>query len=84
MHTSSTALGSQLCSARAELAVHVLGRKQLALAALFVAETSDDINKFTHFDWHTGRVVNAGHHAARMSSCSDDYWSMPDAAIATA
>ncbi|GAA1633187.1 flavin reductase family protein [Nocardia ninae] len=36
------------------LAVHLLGREQSSLAALFGAETGDDINKFAHCKWHPG------------------------------
>ncbi|PXX60419.1 flavin reductase (DIM6/NTAB) family NADH-FMN oxidoreductase RutF [Nocardia tenerifensis] len=36
------------------LAVHLLGREQSSLAALFGAETGDDINKFAHCKWQPG------------------------------
>ncbi|MFI6044670.1 flavin reductase family protein [Nocardia sp. NPDC051321] len=36
------------------LAVHLLGREQSSLAALFGAETGDDINKFAHCKWAPG------------------------------
>ncbi|GAA5073868.1 flavin reductase family protein [Nocardia iowensis] len=36
------------------LVVHLLGSEQSSLAALFGAETGDDINKFAHCKWHAG------------------------------
>jgi flavin reductase (DIM6/NTAB) family NADH-FMN oxidoreductase RutF len=36
------------------LAVHLLSQTQSSLAALFGAETGDDINKFAHCTWHQG------------------------------
>ncbi|WP_280408962.1 flavin reductase family protein [Nocardia brasiliensis] len=37
-----------------QLAVHLLSREQSSLAALFGAETGDDINKFAHCKWQPG------------------------------
>ncbi|MEV6426678.1 flavin reductase family protein [Nocardia sp. NPDC051463] len=36
------------------LAVHLLDRDQISLAALFGTETGNDIDKFAHCDWHPG------------------------------
>ncbi|WP_405138339.1 flavin reductase family protein [Nocardia sp. NBC_01388] len=36
------------------LAVHLLDERQLPLATLFGSETGDEIDKFTHCEWHPG------------------------------
>lgn len=42
-------------AARSEhLAVHVLGRRDMALARLFGGQTGDDIDKFERCSWHSG------------------------------
>jgi flavin reductase (DIM6/NTAB) family NADH-FMN oxidoreductase RutF len=47
-HTFGIARGSEI------LAVHLLGRDQTDLAALFGAEAGDEIDKFARCRWHEG------------------------------
>lgn len=62
------------------IVLHLIGRNQLGLAALFAEETGDAVDKFSRCEWHpglTGSPVLAGC-PAWLEAVITDRWSVGD------